>query len=153
STPTTIDSVNPSHSRQVVGRCGRATVENATQALAADQAAFPGWRGTEPADRAAYLFRAAAVVRRRRFELTAWEVYECGKQWREADADVAETIDYMEYYGREMLRLARWRHRDYPGEENVYFYEPRGVTIVIAPWNFPLAILAGMTTAALVTGN
>jgi RHH-type proline utilization regulon transcriptional repressor/proline dehydrogenase/delta 1-pyrroline-5-carboxylate dehydrogenase len=153
STPTTIDSVNPSHCRQVVGRCGRATVENATQALATAQNAFPGWRDTDPADRAGYLFRAADVVRRRRFELAAWEVYECGKQWREADADVAETIDYLEYYGREMLRLARPRHRDYPGEENVYFYEPRGVTIVIAPWNFPMAILAGMTTAALVTGN
>jgi RHH-type proline utilization regulon transcriptional repressor/proline dehydrogenase/delta 1-pyrroline-5-carboxylate dehydrogenase len=153
STPTTIDSVNPSHCRQVVGHCGRATVEHATQALAAAQSAFPAWRDTEPAERAGYLFRAADVVRRRRFELAAWEVYECGKQWREADADVAETIDYLEYYGREMLRLSRPRHRDYPGEENAYFYEPRGVTIVIAPWNFPLAILAGMTTAALVTGN
>jgi RHH-type proline utilization regulon transcriptional repressor/proline dehydrogenase/delta 1-pyrroline-5-carboxylate dehydrogenase len=152
-TPATIDSVNPSHCRQVVGRCGRATVENAAQALAAAGAAFPAWRDTEPAERIAYFFRAADVLRRRRFELAAWEVYECGKQWREADADVAETIDYLEYYGREMLRLARPRHRDYPGEENLYFYEPRGVTIVIAPWNFPMAILAGMTTAALVTGN
>ena len=92
-------------------------------------------------------------MRRRRFELAAWEVYECGKQWREADADVAESIDYCEYYGREMLRLAEPRRRNLPGEANEYFYEPRGVTVVIAPWNFPLAILCGMSTAALVTGN
>jgi RHH-type proline utilization regulon transcriptional repressor/proline dehydrogenase/delta 1-pyrroline-5-carboxylate dehydrogenase len=153
STATTIDSVNPSHCRQVVGRCAQATVPHAEQAIAAAVAAFPGWRDTEPARRVEYFFRAADVVRRRRFELAAWQVYECGKQWREADADVAETIDYLDYYGREMLRLAAGQHRDYPGEENFYFYEPRGVTVVIAPWNFPLAILAGMTTAALVTGN
>jgi RHH-type proline utilization regulon transcriptional repressor/proline dehydrogenase/delta 1-pyrroline-5-carboxylate dehydrogenase len=153
STPATIESLNPSHCRQVVGRCGRATVEQALQAIEAAKRAFPGWRDTEPAKRADYLFRAANVMRRRRFELSAWEVYECGKQWREADADVAETIDYCDYYGREMLRLAKPRHRDYPGEENAYFYEPRGLTVVIAPWNFPLAILCGMTTAALVTGN
>src|SRR5204862_7599735 len=80
-------------------------------------------------------------------------VYECGKQWREADADVAETIDYFNYYASEMLRLASGQHRDVPGEENAYFYDARGITVVIAPWNFPLAILSGMTSAALVTGN
>src|SRR5262249_55227142 len=83
----------------------------------------------------------------------AWQVYECGKPWREADADVAETIDYCEFYGREMIKLAVPRRRDVPGEENEYFYEPRGVAVVIAPWNFPLAILCGMTSAALVAGN
>src|SRR5262249_36873308 len=88
-----------------------------------------------------------------RFEVGAWEVYECGKQWREADADIAEAIDFCNYYAHEMLRLADPKHWDLPGEENEYFYEPRGVTVVIAPWNFPLAILCGMTTAALVTGN
>ena len=92
-------------------------------------------------------------MRRRRFELAAWEVYECGKPWREADADVAEAIDFCDYYAREMLRLAEPQRRDVPGEENAYFYEPRGVAVVIAPWNFPLAILCGMTAAALVTGN
>jgi RHH-type proline utilization regulon transcriptional repressor/proline dehydrogenase/delta 1-pyrroline-5-carboxylate dehydrogenase len=148
-----VDSVNPSYCREVVGRWARATPEQARQALAAAQAAFPGWRDTAPGQRADYLFRAAAVLRRRRFELAAWEVYECGKQWREADADVAETIDYCDYYGREMVRLAAGQHRNVPGEENFYFYEPRGVTVVIAPWNFPLAILCGMTTAAVVTGN
>jgi RHH-type transcriptional regulator, proline utilization regulon repressor / proline dehydrogenase / delta 1-pyrroline-5-carboxylate dehydrogenase len=152
-TPGTIDSVDPCHHQRVVGHCGRATPAQAEQAVAAAKAAFPAWRDTEPAKRADYLFRAAAVLRRRRFELAAWEVYECGKQWREADADVAEAIDFCEYYAREALRYAVPRHRDVPGEENAYFYEPRGVTVAVAPWNFPLAILTGMTTAPLVTGN
>jgi RHH-type proline utilization regulon transcriptional repressor/proline dehydrogenase/delta 1-pyrroline-5-carboxylate dehydrogenase len=153
STAAMLESVNPSHNRQIVGRCGRATVEDAGRALAAAHAAFPAWRDTDTKDRAALLFRSAEVLRRRRFELAAWEVLECGKQWRESDADVAEAIDYCEYYGREMLRMARPQHFDVSGEENAYFYEPRGVAVVIAPWNFPLAILCGMTTAALVTGN
>jgi RHH-type proline utilization regulon transcriptional repressor/proline dehydrogenase/delta 1-pyrroline-5-carboxylate dehydrogenase len=152
-TVATLDSVNPSHKRQVIGKFGRATEEQARQAIAAAVAAFPAWRDTEPARRAEYLFAAAKVMRRRRFELAAWQVYECGKPWREADADVAETIDYCDFYGNEMLRLAAPRRRDVPGEDNEYFYEPRGVVSVIAPWNFPLAILAGMTAAALVTGN
>ncbi len=152
-TEATIDSVNPSHLGAIVGRCGRASIAHAQQAIAQARSAFTAWRDTDAQERADYLFRAAAVMRRRRFELAAWEVYECGKQWREADADVAESIDYCNYYGREMLRLAKPLHRDVPGESNAYFYEPRGVTVVIAPWNFPLAILCGMTTAALVTGN
>jgi RHH-type proline utilization regulon transcriptional repressor/proline dehydrogenase/delta 1-pyrroline-5-carboxylate dehydrogenase len=152
-TEATFDSLNPSHCKEIVGRCGRASVEQAREAVVAAKAAFASWRDTEAAKRAEYLFRAAQVMRRRRFELAAWQMYECGKPRREADADVAESIDYCEFYGREMLRLAKPRRRDVPGEENVYFYEPRGVTVVIAPWNFPLAILCGMTTAALVTGN
>jgi RHH-type proline utilization regulon transcriptional repressor/proline dehydrogenase/delta 1-pyrroline-5-carboxylate dehydrogenase len=151
--PATFDSLNPSHKRQVVGRCGKASPDQARQAVAAAAAAFPGWRDTDVQRRAGYLHAAAEVLRKRRFELAAWQVHECGKQWREADADVAETIDYCDFYAEEMLRLARPRTRNVPGEENVYFYEPRGVAVVIAPWNFPLAILAGMTTAALVTGN
>ena len=95
----------------------------------------------------------AAVLRRRRFELAAWQVYECAKNWREADADVAEAIDFCVYYAREWRRLLAPQRFDLPGEENAYFYEPRGVTVVIAPWNFPLAILTGMAVAALVTGN
>jgi RHH-type proline utilization regulon transcriptional repressor/proline dehydrogenase/delta 1-pyrroline-5-carboxylate dehydrogenase len=152
-TSATFPSINPSHKSQIVGVCGRAGVEQALEAVAAAKAAFPAWRDNDAARRADYLFRAAEVMRRRRFELAAWQLYECGKPRREADADVAESIDYCEFYGREMLRLAQPRRRDVPGEENVYFYEPRGVTIVIAPWNFPLAILCGMTAAALVTGN
>jgi RHH-type transcriptional regulator, proline utilization regulon repressor / proline dehydrogenase / delta 1-pyrroline-5-carboxylate dehydrogenase len=149
----TVASINPSHKRQVVGQWARATVEHAHQAIAAAAAAFPAWRDAEPAKRAQYLFDAANVMRRRRFELAAWQVVECGKPWREADADVAEAIDYCDFYGHEMLRLAQPRRRNVAGEENYYFYEPRGVAVVIAPWNFPLAILTGMTAAALVTGN
>jgi RHH-type proline utilization regulon transcriptional repressor/proline dehydrogenase/delta 1-pyrroline-5-carboxylate dehydrogenase len=152
-TAATFDSVNPSHSKQIVGLCGRAGAEQAKEAIAAAKTAFAAWRDTAPTKRAEYLFAAAHAMRRRRFELAAWQVYECGKPRREADADVAESIDYCEFYGREMLRLAVPRRRDVPGEENVYFYEPRGVTVVIAPWNFPMAILCGMTAAALVTGN
>ncbi len=153
STEATIDSINPSHVRAIVGRCGRANVEQAKAALTAATAAFPWWRDTPPWERAECLVRAAAVMRRRRFELAAWEVYECAKQWREADADVAEAIDFCVFYAREMLRLAQPRGVKVPGEENAFLSEPRGVAVVIAPWNFPLAILCGMTSAALVTGN
>jgi len=149
----TITSVNPSHQREIVGRCGRALADHASMAVTAAKQAFPGWRDTDPETRAGFLVRAAQIMRRRRFELAAWEVYECAKPWREADADVAESIDYCEYYAREMRRLARPRRWELPGEDNAYGYEPRGVAVIIAPWNFPMAILCGMTTAALVTGN
>jgi RHH-type proline utilization regulon transcriptional repressor/proline dehydrogenase/delta 1-pyrroline-5-carboxylate dehydrogenase len=152
-TAATVDSLNPSHFLQVVGRCGRASAKQAHQAVSVAKQAFPTWRDTDPQRRADYLVQAAEEMRRRRFELAAWEVNECAKQWREADADVAEAIDFCEYYAREMRRLARPRHNDLPGEANEYLYEPRGVAVVIAPWNFPLAILCGMTTAALVAGN
>jgi RHH-type proline utilization regulon transcriptional repressor/proline dehydrogenase/delta 1-pyrroline-5-carboxylate dehydrogenase len=148
-----VDSVNPSHKREVVGRCGKANAKQAEQAIAAAKSAFPAWRDTSAAKRAEFLTKAAQIMRRRRFELAAWQVHECAKGWREADADVAEGIDFCEYYAREMLRLANPQRIDVPGEENAYFYEPRGVVVVIAPWNFPLAILCGMTAAALVTGN
>jgi RHH-type proline utilization regulon transcriptional repressor/proline dehydrogenase/delta 1-pyrroline-5-carboxylate dehydrogenase len=148
-----LDVRNPSHASQLVGRCGRATTSDAERAVLAAKAAFLRWRDTPVEERADYLIRAAVILRRRRFELAAWEVYESGKQWREADADVAESIDYLEYYAREMRRLASPQHRDVPGEQNTYFYEPRGVAVVVAPWNFPMAILCGMTSAALVAGN
>jgi acyl-CoA reductase-like NAD-dependent aldehyde dehydrogenase len=149
-----IASVNPSHPSEVVGLAGRAGIAEADQAVAAARAAWPSWGATPPADRAGVLFRAAEILRERRAELAAWEVLEAGKPWREAEADVAEAIDYCEYYAREMLRLAPFRRlADLPGEVNEYGYRPRGVAAVIAPWNFPLAILAGMTTAALVAGN
>jgi RHH-type proline utilization regulon transcriptional repressor/proline dehydrogenase/delta 1-pyrroline-5-carboxylate dehydrogenase len=149
----TIDSVNPSHIREMVGQCGRGTAEQARDAVSAAATAFPGWRDTPVDERANYLVRAAAAMRRRRFELAAWEVYECAKQWREADADVAEAIDFCEFYAQVMRRLAQPRGVTLPGEVNAFTYEPRGVTVVIAPWNFPLAILCGMSAAALVTGN
>jgi RHH-type proline utilization regulon transcriptional repressor/proline dehydrogenase/delta 1-pyrroline-5-carboxylate dehydrogenase len=152
-TAETLESLDPSHKRIVVGRYGRTTPEQARTAVEAAVRAFPAWRDTAPSERAERLFAAARVLQRRRFELAAWEVFECGKPWREADGDVAEAIDFCNYYAFEMLRLASPRRRDVPGEENCYFYEPRGVVVVIAPWNFPLAILCGMTAAALVTGN
>ena len=152
-TTSTLDSINPSHSRQIVARCASATADDAREAIRIASNVFPAWRDTAIGKRADLLMRAAAILRRRRFELSAWEVYECGKPWREADADIAEAIDFCEYYAREMLRLASPQRRNVPGEENEYFYEPRGVAVVISPWNFPMAILCGMTAAALVTGN
>ncbi|MCS7046985.1 MAG: proline dehydrogenase family protein, partial [Gemmataceae bacterium] len=152
-TPAQIASLNPSHVREIVGQCGRATRDHALAAIQAAAAVFPLWRDVDPHVRADYLVRTAAVLRRRRFELAAWQVVECAKPWREADADVAEAIDFCEYYAREMHRLAQPRVVQLLGEHNVNLYEPRGVAVVIAPWNFPLAILTGMTTAALVAGN
>lgn len=148
-----IESVNPSHKSQLVGRVAAGKEREARDAVGAARRAFAGWRDTPAEARANLLLRAGEILRRRRFELMAWEVYETGKPWREADGDVAEAIDYCEYYAREMLRLARPWHKDVPGEENQNVYEPRGVSVVIAPWNFPLAILLGMTAASLVTGN
>ncbi len=152
-TKRTIVSRNPSHKSQVVGTVCSAAPDDASDAIDAARRAFPGWSRTEPQYRAEYLEMVAAEMRSRRFELAAWEVYECGKPWVEADADVAEAIDFCMYYADQMRRLAIVRQCDVPGEENTYFYRPRGVAVVIAPWNFPLAILTGMTAAALVTGN
>src|SRR5712692_3052417 len=149
-----IVSVNPAQPAEVVGRTASATLEDAERAVQAANRAFPAWRDTPARQRAELLFRVAALARERRDALAALEVFEVGKNWREADADITETIDYLEYYGREMLRLDRPRHLyPVPGETNDYFYQPRGVTVAIPPWNFPMAILTGMTSAALVTGN
>ena len=149
-----IVSVNPSRSAEVVGRTASATPENADQAVAAAERAFSAWRGVGPKERARILWRAAAVMRTRRAELSAWIVCEAGKPWREADGDVTEAIDFLEYYGRQAILLQEpQRLGDLPGEINDYRREPRGVVAVIAPWNFPLAILTGMTSAALATGN
>jgi RHH-type proline utilization regulon transcriptional repressor/proline dehydrogenase/delta 1-pyrroline-5-carboxylate dehydrogenase len=149
----TIESYNPARKSELLGRTASAEAEHAEAAIAAAKAAFPTWRDTSPQDRAELLFRLADVLRRCRFELAAWEVFETAKPWRESDADVAEAIDFCDFYGRQMLRLANPRRRDVPGESNETFYEPRGVAVVIAPWNFPLAILCGMTAAAVVAGN
>ena len=154
STDTTTLSVNPARPDEIIGRVASATKDHADTAIEVARAAFPGWRDTPARERAAALLRAAALMRERRFELTALEVAEAGKPWREADADVTEAIDFLEYYGREMLRLYRAKSlSDIPGEDDLYFYEPRGVAAVIAPWNFPLAIPTGMVSAALVAGN
>lgn len=149
-----LPSLNPSCPEEVIGHVSLADLEAAERALAAASRAFPAWASTSPTTRAELLFHAARLMRTRRLQLAAWEVYEVGKTWSEADADVAEAIDYLEYYGREMMRLGEVRRLgDAPGEVNEYFYRPRGTAVIIAPWNFPLAILTGMTSAALVTGN
>lgn len=149
-----IKSINPSKNSEVIGVVASATTEHANQAIEAAHRAFQTWRKTSVAQRAALLQRVANIMRRRKFELSAWMVLECAKPWREADGDVAEAIDFCDFYAGEMLRLSNApRHRNVAGEINYMFYEPRGVCAVIAPWNFPLAILTGMTAAAVVTGN
>lgn len=148
-----IDSVNPSKKSELIGRTGKATAKQAEQAIASAAKAFDMWRDTPVSERAALLRRTADVMRYRRFELSAWIVLETGKPWRESDADVAEAIDFCDYYAAEAQKMWHTQDVDVPGEENAYFYEPRGVAAVIAPWNFPLAILCGMTAAAVVTGN
>ncbi|MBS0205013.1 MAG: L-glutamate gamma-semialdehyde dehydrogenase [Planctomycetes bacterium] len=144
---------NPSHKEQVVGRIASATTDDVENAIEAARRAFPQWSKTEVQYRAEYLELIARELRERRFELAAWQVYECGKPWAEADADVCEAIDFCIYYSQQMRQLDDPLRFDLPGEENRYFYRPRGVVAVISPWNFPLAILTGMTTAALVAGN
>jgi RHH-type proline utilization regulon transcriptional repressor/proline dehydrogenase/delta 1-pyrroline-5-carboxylate dehydrogenase len=151
--PRRLDSVNPSQSSRVVGQAALAGVKEAETAIAAARSAFPAWGNTPARKRAAILIKAASIMRSRRFELAAWEIYECGKPWAEADADVAEAIDFCEFYAREMIRLAEPRRRDVAGETNFIEHIPRGVAVVIPPWNFPLAIPTGMTVAALVAGN
>ncbi len=149
-----IVSVNPANPSQVVGRTAAATKQEADMALEAATAAFEHWSRTGPEARARVLLRAAAIMKRRKFELLAWEVFEGGKPWSEADAQVAEGIDFLEYYAREMMRLKDGVEiYAIPGEESRYFYQPMGVGVVIAPWNFPTAILTGMSSAAIVTGN
>jgi 1-pyrroline-5-carboxylate dehydrogenase len=147
-------SVNPSNPSQVVGCVGRATEREADMALETAIKTFEFWSRTAPESRVRILLRAAAIMRRRKFEMLAWEVFEGGKPWTEADAQVSEAIDFLEYYSREMLRLKDGKDiYSVPGEESRYFYQPMGVGVVIPPWNFPTAILTGMSSAAIVTGN
>jgi RHH-type proline utilization regulon transcriptional repressor/proline dehydrogenase/delta 1-pyrroline-5-carboxylate dehydrogenase len=145
-------SLNPSHKNQVVGTVASASPADVEAAVAAARQALPAWSGASVDERATWLERAADALAERRFELAAWEVYECGKGWREADADVTEAIDFCRYYALHARQLQS-PVEDVPGEDNQLEYLPRGVVGVIAPWNFPLAILTGMTTAALATGN
>jgi len=148
------ESVNPSDKKQVIGRFPQGTKEDAERAVEAAAAAFPAWSRVPPDERSALLLRVAAILRGRKHEFSAMMVLEESKSWAEADADTAEAIDFCEFYAREMERLAQPQPlTPYPGEKNDLEFIPLGVCAVIPPWNFPLAILAGMTTAALVTGN
>ena len=147
-------SVNPSRGDEIVGTTASASAQDVDRAVAVAERACPAWSELGVEARADLLGRVADLLRQRRAELAAFVVYEAGKPWREADADVSEAIDFIEYYRRAAITLlARARLGDLPGEVNHYLREPRGVVAVIAPWNFPLAILTGMTSAALATGN
>jgi 1-pyrroline-5-carboxylate dehydrogenase len=147
-------STNPSHPSQVIGVFQAGSKEHADKAVEAAWKAFETWKKVPAEERAECLFRAARIVRERKFEISAWICYEVGKSWAEADGDTAETIDFLEYYGREMLRLIGPQPvTPMKGEKNFMVYIPLGVGAAIPPWNFPAAIATGMTAAALVTGN
>ncbi|TDY45217.1 delta-1-pyrroline-5-carboxylate dehydrogenase [Alicyclobacillus sacchari] len=153
-TANVIESLNPSRKEQVIGRVHEGTAEHAERAIAGAARAFTSWSKKSFEERARYLFKAAAIMRRRKFELSATMVLEAGKTWAEADADTAEAIDFLEFYAREAMRLGApqplTRIRE---EDNELYYIPLGVGAIITPWNFPLAILTGMTTSAIVAGN
>jgi len=147
-------SVNPSAPNEIVGYGSEAGIPEAEHAVKAARAAFGKWSRTPFEERARLLERAADILERRRYELSAVEVFEVGKPWKEADADIREAIDFCRFYAHEMLRLGRPKlTQQVPGEESYHHYWPRGVAFVVAPWNFPIAILCGMAAAAVVTGN
>ena len=149
-----LKSVNPSHPAEVVGLHHKATADLARRAVEDAHAYAPVWGRTEPAHRAALVTKVAALIRERKFEFDAWLVAEAGKTWPEAEADVSEAIDFCDYYARQMLRLAHPEALvQLPGERDELVYLPLGAGVIIPPWNFPLAILVGMTVAALVAGN
>ncbi|MCW5981547.1 MAG: L-glutamate gamma-semialdehyde dehydrogenase [Bryobacteraceae bacterium] len=150
----TFQSLNPSKPSEVIATHQKASAEQAAAAVEAADAYFAVWKKAPIADRAGMLLRLAAIVRNRKFEFDAWLVFEAGKSWPEAEADVCEAIDFCEYYARRALLLASPDPLpQLPGEKDEMRYIPLGAGVVIPPWNFPLAIMLGMTTAALVTGN
>lgn len=147
-------STNPGNPDEVIGKFSKASTKEAEQAMEAALKAFESWKNVHPHERARYLFKTAAIMRARKHELSALLCLEIGKNWAEADGDTAEAIDFCEFYGREMMRLSAPQPLTaYAGEENELSYIPLGVGLVIPPWNFPLAICVGMTTAAIVSGN
>jgi RHH-type transcriptional regulator, proline utilization regulon repressor / proline dehydrogenase / delta 1-pyrroline-5-carboxylate dehydrogenase len=149
-----VASTNPARPAQVVGHWAKATVADADAAVDAARAAWPAWAARPAAERAAILDRAAALIEERRFELNALEVYEAAKPWIEADADISEAVDFCRYYASEIRELERPRvTQSVPGERDIQLWTSRGVGVAIAPWNFPLAILCGLTVAPLVAGN
>jgi 1-pyrroline-5-carboxylate dehydrogenase len=149
-----IRSLNPARPAQIVGVHQKAGAAQVETAMSAALRAFESWSKTSVDERASLLLGAAEIIRKRRFEFMAWLTYEVGKNWAEADADVGETIDFLEFYAREALRLAAATTPiQYPGEHNELLYIPLGVGAVISPWNFPFAIMAGMTAASIVAGN
>ena len=152
-TSETVQSVNPSRPAQLVGTVAQINVEQADRAIAAAKTAFESWKRTPVKARAAIINKAADLLEERRHELNAWMVLEGGKPLQQADAEVSEAADFCRYYAAEMERLDEEIDYDVAGERDRYFYRPKGIVLVISPWNFPLAIPTGMTVAALVTGN
>jgi len=153
-TPEKRNSTNPSRPSEVIGVFQNANADMAKQAIEAAHKYFDAWKKVPAQDRVRCIFRAAQIVRERKFELNALVCYEVGKTWVEADADIAETIDFCEFYGREMLRLSEpQKLTPMRGERNYLTYIPLGVGVVVPPWNFPCAIMAGLVAASLVTGN
>ncbi|WP_026827484.1 L-glutamate gamma-semialdehyde dehydrogenase [Exiguobacterium artemiae] len=149
-----IVSVNPANKEEIVGRVSKATQAHAEDAMQAAVKAFETWKFVNPSVRADVLFKAANIIRKRKHEFSAYLVKEAGKPWNEADADTAEAIDFLEYYARQMLVLKEGKKvESRPGEYNRYDYIPLGVGVIISPWNFPLAIMAGTAVAAIVAGN
>lgn len=153
-TQDSLPSNNPSAHNEIVGFVSQANQGHIDEAIFAAQQAFEQWSLRSFRERAMYLLKASATMRRRKAELMAWQIYESGKNWAEADGDVNEAIDFLEFYARSAIELDKGQDLvPYPGEDNQMVYIPLGVGAIIPPWNFPLAILTGMTAAALVTGN
>jgi 1-pyrroline-5-carboxylate dehydrogenase len=153
-TPEKITSINPAKKDQVIGIFQKGTTDLAVRALEEGWKRFEEWKSVPAEDRAAIAMRAADIMRRRRFEVNAWMILEAGKSWVEADADTAEAIDFLDFYALEMLRYAGPQPiTPVPGEKNRMVYIPLGCGVSIPPWNFPMAILAGMTSAAWIAGN
>ncbi len=147
-------SVNPANKEQVVGTVSKATKEHVDEAMKGALEAFETWKKFSPEARANVLFKAANIARKRKHEISAWLVYDAGKPWDQADGDTAEGIDFLEYYGRQMLELAKGKKvNDRAHEHNHYFYQPLGPGVVIPPWNFAFAIVLGTTVAPVVAGN
>ncbi|HLY25232.1 MAG TPA: L-glutamate gamma-semialdehyde dehydrogenase [Aggregatilineales bacterium] len=148
-------SLNPARPSEIIGTFAKGRKEDAEHAIEAAAAAFETWRSVALEQRARFLLKAAHEMRRRKHEFSAWMVFEIGKSWAEADADTAEAVDFLEYYARQMMRLSNASEMltNYPGEEAELEYIPLGVGAVIPPWNFPNAIMTGMTSAAIVAGN
>ncbi|RDW19379.1 L-glutamate gamma-semialdehyde dehydrogenase [Oceanobacillus chungangensis] len=147
-------STNPADKEQLIGKVSKATKQHVDQAMDAALEAFKTWRKWTAAERADLLFRTAAIIRRRKHEFSAWLVYDAGKPWDQADGDIAEGIDFLEYYGRQMLELGQGKVlNDRANEHNAYFYQPMGPGVVIPPWNFAFAIVCGTTIAPVVAGN
>lgn len=148
------ESLNPADKAEVIGYVSKATKDHVEQAFDAAEQASKAWALVDPEQRANILVRASAIIRRRKAEFTALLIKEAGKPWKEADADIAEGIDFMEYYARQMIELKEGKPlKSRPNEHNRYIYTPAGITVVIPPWNFAFAIMVGTTVAPLVAGN